>query len=472
MNIRKLLSDFSVAVVAQGLALLASVSVTLLLPKIMGVVSFGYWQLFMFYATYVGFFHLGLNDGVYLINGGRDRSAINKSSILSQFFVAGILQTIFAFVIVIAALFGNLPGERSFVIIMTALFMLPNNLALYIGYVFQAMNETKLFSFSSIVDRLVFFVPMISMLLLRVDQFEPYIIANCFGTICRLLFCLYFFRDFLRSKPDSIRVALKDSVHSISVGVKLMIATIASSLILGVGRAIIDMRWGIEAFGKFSLSLSMVTFFLNFVLQASMVLFPALRQTDNRHIAKFYKNTLDILDIFFPAVYLLYFPMAWILSLWLPQYQDSLTFLAYLLPICVFDSKMNIACVTLMKVRREETRLLVINIVSVAVCAVLSLWCAYLLNSMYAVVAGMVIAIIGRSIYSEWYMSRALGLQPSLASIADVMLSFIFIILTVRSSAAFAFCAYLTSYLIFLFLFRDNLKKLKSAFSQALKTKI
>ncbi|WP_212741397.1 hypothetical protein, partial [Bifidobacterium moukalabense] len=154
MNIRKLLSDFSVAVVAQGLALLASVSVTLLLPKVMGVASFGYWQLFMFYATYVGFFHLGLNDGVYLINGGRNRSAINKSSILSQFFVAGILQTIFALVIVIAALFGNLPGERSFVIIMTALFMLPNNLALYIGYVFQAMNETKLFSFSSIVDRL------------------------------------------------------------------------------------------------------------------------------------------------------------------------------------------------------------------------------------------------------------------------------------------------------------------------------
>lgn len=468
MNLRKLLGNFSVAVAAQGLAMLVSVIVTLLLPKILGVTAFGYWQLFIFYASYVGFFHLGLNDGVYLINGGRSRYAIDKSSVLSQFAVAGAVQSVCAVLIVVAALFGSLSADRSFVIVMTAVFMLANNLALYIGYVFQAMNETKLFSYSAILDRLVFLVPMASMLIMRVNSFEPYVVAHCLGAVCRLLFCLYFFRDFLGSRPERVREALKESAHSVRVGIKLMVANVASMLILGVGRAMIDARWGIEAFSKFSLALSMVTFFLSFISQASMVLFPALRQTDEQHVAKFYEGVQNALGLLFPAVYLLYFPMVWLLGLWLPQYKESLDVLAYLLPICVFDSKMNIGCTTLMKVRREETQLLVINVVSVAASAIIAVCGAYVIGSMYMVVAGMVVAIIGRSMYSEWYMARQLGVKRSALSLAEVALSIIFITLTITQPALTACIGYAAIYVLFLVLFRSNLLALKAQLRHSL----
>ncbi len=457
MNLRKLLGNFSVAVAAQGLAMLVSLIVTLLLPKVLGVTDFSYWQLFIFYASYVGFFHLGLNDGVYLINGGRSRQDIDKSSVLSQFAVAGAAQSVCAVLIVVAVLFGSLSADRSFVIVMTAVFMLATNLALYIGFVFQAMNETRLFSYSAIVDRLVFFVPMASMLIMRVNSFEPYVIAYCLGALCRLLFCLYFFRDFLASRPKQVREALKESAYSVRVGIKLMIATFTSMLILGVGRALIDMRWGIEAFGKFSLALSMVTFFLSFISQAAMVLFPALRQTDEQHVTKFYEGAQNALGLLFPVVYLLYFPMAWLLGLWLPQYQTSLVFMAYLLPICVFDSKMNIGCTTLMKVRREETQLLAINIVSVAASAVIAICGAYVISSVYVVIAGMVVTIIGRSMYSERYMARQLGVKRSALSLAEVALSLIFIALVITQPTLIACAGYAVCYALFLILFRRPL---------------
>ena len=66
------------AVFAQGLSTAVSVILTLLLPKVLGVAEFGYWQLFIFYLGYVGFFHFGINDGVYLIHGGETRDALDK----------------------------------------------------------------------------------------------------------------------------------------------------------------------------------------------------------------------------------------------------------------------------------------------------------------------------------------------------------------------------------------------------------
>lgn len=462
MNLRKLLGNFSVAVLAQGLAMFVSILVTLLLPKIMGVTAFSYWQLFIFYATYVGFFHFGLNDGVYLIYGGKIRHDIDKSSILSQFIIAGIVQSVSALLIVIAIFLGPLSEGRAFVIAATAIFMVANNLALYIGYVFQTMNETKLFSCAAILDRIVFLIPMLIMMIMHIRNFEPYVIAHCFGAICRLLFCFYFFRDFLASRPKCIHEAMRESIQSIRVGIKLMIANIASMLILGVGRVFIDARWGIEAFGKFSLALSMVTFFLNFISQASMVLFPALRQTDQQHVAKFYENAQNILGLFFPAIYLLYFPLVWILGWWLPQYKTSLDVLAYLLPICVFDSKMNITCTTLMKVRREEGRLLSINIFSVATSAVIAILGAYAFSSMYVVIAGMVIAIIGRSLYSEWYMSRQVNAKQNGLGIVGVLLSVIFICLVISQTPLVAFSGYAICYMFLLFIYHKTLYSLIS----------
>ena len=79
MNPRKLIADLLTAFGAQGISFLSSCITALLVPKLLGIEEFGYWQLFVFYASYVSFFQLGLNDGVYLQHGGEDRGRIDKS---------------------------------------------------------------------------------------------------------------------------------------------------------------------------------------------------------------------------------------------------------------------------------------------------------------------------------------------------------------------------------------------------------
>ena len=61
MDYRSILSNFSVALGAQGLSTLVGLLTSLIVPKLLGVADFGYWQLFIFYTTYLSIFKLGLN---------------------------------------------------------------------------------------------------------------------------------------------------------------------------------------------------------------------------------------------------------------------------------------------------------------------------------------------------------------------------------------------------------------------------
>lgn len=451
MNFRSLISNASVAFLAQGISFVMGCLTSLLVPKVLGVEEFGYWQLFIFYSTYVGFFHLGLNDGVYLVEGGKSRSEIGRRAVNSQMVVGIAFQTLFAVLIAAFAFASDLGSARVFVLLCTAYFMLAKNTALYLGYVFQAMNETKLYSFSCILERVIFLVPLAALLVLQVDSFQLYVLAYCLSTTCQLVYCLWHGRDFLASGFEAPGIAVRRAIGSIRIGCRLMLANIASQLILGVARFVIDAVWGIKTFGELSLSLSMVNFALAFVTQAAMVLFPALRQGGEHEVRSFFYNARNIMGLVFPAAYLLYFPGVWLLGMWLPQYANSFVFLAYLLPVCVFDSKMNIACTTYFKVAREESTLFCVNVAATIFSAAGTLLGAYVFKSVFFIIGSVTLAIILRSIYSEHRITRELSVSPCISITAgELVITVVFIVAATVLSPLVAFFIYLIAYLLFL----------------------
>lgn len=451
MNFKALADNAAVAFAAQGVSLFVSLIMSLLVPKVLGVESYGYWQLFVFYASYGGFFHFGLNDGVYLIEGGNTRQGIDKRLVNSQFRVALAIQAIVGGGIVLLGVLSPESGQREFVIFSFALYTVILNLSAYFGYVFQAINETKLFSFMTMLDRVMFLVPMVVMVTLRVDSFVPFVSAYLVARTCSLIYSLWKARDFLRAGSLSFSDSFKQAVASIKVGFSLMAANIASMLILGVARAMVDNVWGIEVFGRVSFSLSMVNFFITFVSQASMVLFPALRQGTEAERKSFYRGIRDMMEIAFPIVYLLYFPVAWVLSLWLPQYADSMRYFAILLPVCVFDAKMDICGTTYFKVLRGERTLLKLNVFTVLVSALLSVVGVYVLGSIDAVLMGAVIAIVGRSVWSERYLNKKMDVSSSLISAEEILLTVGFISLALLTPSYVAIPVYAAAYGTFLY---------------------
>lgn len=78
-RLKNFLKDFSYALLSNLVSLIVSVLMILVIPKLIGVREYGYWQLYLFYSSYVGFLHFGWIDGIYLRFGGKEYKDLDKS---------------------------------------------------------------------------------------------------------------------------------------------------------------------------------------------------------------------------------------------------------------------------------------------------------------------------------------------------------------------------------------------------------
>lgn len=396
------------AFAAQGVSLFLSILTSLILPKFLDKTNWAYWSLFLFYTGYVGFFHFGLNDGVYLKAGGTEYEDMDKKLLGAQFRFGALFQTVIGIIMVVCTYFFVDEKFRYFAIIATVIYMLLFNLTMYLGCIFQAANETRLYSMSVMIDKIVFMIAVIGLFLLKSRDFRVYILLYLFAKICAFAYCVYKGREIVFARRIPMTETWKESINSIKIGINLTIANIASNLILGAGRFVIDKYWGIDDFGEFSFSLTLTNFFLLFISQISMVLFPALRQVDEGKLKDLFDKSKKGLLVVLPVIFLLYLPAKEILRIWLPQYEISLVYMAILLPMCIFDGKMNLVCATYFKVLRKEKFLLFVNLISMTLSVVLSIFGAFVLKNMDAVVLAMVIAVGVRYFISQFYLERML----------------------------------------------------------------
>ena len=460
MNIRKLIGNFGFAALAQASSTVLSFVISFLVPKLLGVEEFGYWQLFIFYTSYCGFFLLGSNDGVYLINGGKTFEELDKRSVASQFMVTLALQVIFALAIGLCSLFLVHEEKRMFVILLTGIYLVFNNLTYYFGYIFQAVNETKTFSFLNVVDKLIFLVVLIPLLLTKSDRFYPYVILY---TAAKTTACVWSFmlsRQLFSCGFLPVRNAIRETWNSMTVGIKLTIANIAGMLILGVARFVVDARFGIVEFSQFSFAITLENFFITFITQLSMVLFPALRQSSLTEQKRFFRYLRDILSIGLPVVYILYLPVSIIVGWWLPTYTKALDYLAILMPVCLFESKMDLLGTTYFKVLREERTLLLLNLLTVFISASLSLFSIYCFESLTGVLLGAVFAVIVRSLWTEYHLNSRLQVPGTPMILEEVALTVSFIVLALLLPDDFTLAIYSMLYAIYLIKNRDAMSLL------------
>lgn len=441
--------------------LLQSIVMSLIIPKLMGVEQFGFWQLFIFYTQYAGFVHLGLLDGIYLKEGGKAYGNLDFRLLGVQLKVM-ILWVSFTMMPFVVFSFFNSDPNRAFVIFASAIFVVVYNTIAYLSYVLQCTNRIKAFSAGRMLDVAFFVSSLLVMLVLRVDYFKPYVITYFFVKILSLVYYTTKTKELWLHIKDSIDKEIVSEIKdNIKIGVTLLASNIASMLVLGFGRYMVDMNWGIEVFSKVSFTLMFVNFFMMFVQQASMVLFPDLRRRNDQQILSIYKRLRNILLYISPLVLIAYAPISLFIRFWLPDYTDAIQYLIFLLPLCCFETKMQLLYNTMFKVLRLERKLLLCNILAVSISVVTILISIYGIQNITAVVVSMLISIMARSIIAEFLISGKLSLDTkSIASniMYEMALVFAFIFMTIYMSLPIALISYVVIVGIF-YLFNINTLK-------------
>ena len=398
-DIIKVFKSISLSVLANLVVTCASIVTTLILPKFIPVDQYGYWQLYLFYTTYVGLFHLGINDGIYLRYGGQDYTKLDFGLMQAMLKCLAIIQFVIALVIIAIV---NIFSYRSNLTIIYSLIccMILTNIRYFFIYLLQATNRIKEFALVTVIDKIIFIV-LFLILLLQKQSAVAVIIADLSGRLVSLIISAYYCKELLFSYNDYDSFKIKSELESnVICGSKLLLANLASSCIIGIMRYGIQRQWDIETFGKISLMLSISNFFVIFINAVGVVLYPLLKRFDNEEKQLVFKNINLLFSDLLIFSLVMYYPIVGFVKWWLPQYSDYLQYILLLYPLYIFEGKTSLLYNTYLKVYRKERIIFAVNIICVVLSIMVTFINAIYMKNLFFMVLS-IFTLLGIRCYSE-----------------------------------------------------------------------
>lgn len=250
----------------------------------------------------------------------------------------------------------------------------------------------------------------------------PFILGYIICQAVALAYVLICARNILHASANFSGV-LSLCAADIVAGLKIMAAYYADSLIVGFTRMMTDWHLGLAAFGKLSLSFSLTNFVLTFIGQVSMVAFPVLKRLDADGQREKYLALRLLLHTVLPFVYLLYVPVTIILGLWLPEYEDSLFYLALTMPLCVYNCKASLLFNNYLKMGRNEGVLCLINLATLVLNVVFATVSIVAFDSVEMATCGIVCSVALRDLVFELFLAKKFGNDIARVCISEALLA-------------------------------------------------
>lgn len=458
MKIKKILRDFGFVISSNLITLGISTIVILIVPKLIGVTEYGYWQLFLFYTNYTGLLSLGWLDGIYLRYGGKNYNELDKNLFHSQFWMLIFLHLIFVMCI---AFWGNAfinNANNLFLLNALSLYLLISIAQSFFKFILQMTNRISEYSILTILSNATYFISVVLLLIFNFRDFQVLIAAFIFGNLVAMIYGLFVLRDlFIKNNKIKFFWSWKESWDNISVGSQLLIANAAAMLIIGIVRIGIQRGWGVSTFGKVSLTLSISNLLMIFINAISLVIFPKLKRINSAEINDLYSMIRDLLMPVVLIGMLTYFPISYFIPMWLPKYDSALIYMSVLFPMIAYQSKFEILSNTFMKVLRMERQLLFINIITLVISVILTVISVLVLHNLTATVFVIIIVMAIRSTISELYVKNKLQVKFSSEMLLETVMVVFFILLSWYLSTFEAMIGYMVILALYLLIKKNDI---------------
>lgn len=454
---RQISKNLFAAISAQILSLAVSFILGFIVPRYINEFAYSYWQTFLLYVGYVNIFQFGLLDGFILRYSQYDYNELDKPKTRSIFFALLTFTTIPCLITAIISLVFVQDIIYKVIIILVAVGMVTKNLYTYTSYTFQSTNRINKYSIGVIIQRVVYVLVIVVCLFLNVQDFYWYCIAEIAGDLAATLFGVICGREIYVGKAIPFKGAIEETKLCVVAGLPLLIANLSSGLYIGSAKMVTQWCWDELIFGKVSFAFSLFTVFLSFTMAISVVLFPSLKRLNEEELPSLYKKIRNAISPILFMVMLLYFPMCWVLEIWLPYYAESLKYLGMLLPLIVFTSKVSLLTNNYLKIYRKEGVMLVINVVTLGVCFGGCLISAFLLNNLDLLIIILVLSCAIRSIVSEAVVMKIIGQRVILDFIIEIIMALAFILFVRYLSLWWACLAYGCALVVYAIIYRKSI---------------
>lgn len=464
-----ILKKFSLSFLANIFSALTSVLMILILPKYMTLEDYGIWQLFLFYFSYAGFFHFGWIDGIYLRYGGQYYENLDSRVFSGQFYIL-------TFLLVSECIFINLflttniiqDNILKFVLQVASIAGIFINLFNFVNFIYQLSDKIKEYARNIAYERVITVILIILCVIFHKTKYNEIVYIKVISNFLLMIFAIYSAKKLLFAKIKFTE-AFREAYANISAGSKLMLSNIAGMLILGIIRFGISQGWDIATFGKVSLTLSISNFIMVFISAVSVVLFPILKRINQDRLAEIYIVLRRVLSYSLLALLITYYPLKYILIQWLPKYSDSLFYMGLLLPICIFESKMQMLVNTYLKSLRQEALMLKINIISVAFALITTYTTVVVMHNLQLTILAIVVNFAFRLLIAEHVLEKLLLVNLRRDSLEELLVVAGFIAINLLDNS-YNSLIYLVVYLCYAYVnkeyIKETFKKIKYEFAK------
>lgn len=444
-TILKSLKNFKYVLSSQILVLAFGFFNALVVPSVLSVNEFGYWQLYLFYSSYVGVFALGFNDGIYLKYGSYEYEDLPHKRLRSSIRIHLLILLFFLLLVSTYALFIR-DSQKQFVLILVSfnIFILGVN-GVFI-YILQITNRMKKYSLFSVLPKLIFIVGILLLISLNFANFEFFVlldfIAKSIVVILMVLTCCnLWFGDNV-----GFSEAFNEYRENVTVGIRLMLAQLMGMLVLGIGRFIVEWLGNIEDFAYYSFGITMTNLILVVIAAISLLAYPTLKRLNAENYPRYFEkinSMLQKMNLLIPSVYFL---VAIFIPIFLPDYVYTLEYLNVLFGVIMLQAKMQLLNNTFYKALRKENAMLKANMSSVVFFIIIAPGFFLITNSVFSIALSTLIIMGWRSLASEVYLRKVMNIQANKGILYEVVYIGMFTLIT----STLPYIASLLIYVIFL----------------------
>lgn len=343
--------------------MLVTLLTTFIIPMVLSVENYGYYKLYVFYASYVGISHLGFCDGVYLKYGGLDIDKVKRGEITSEWSSLLIYEACVALII---ALVGII--KHDFIIVCLGATAIPTVLFTFYTYVYQATGEfvhyTRVMNLSTAINLVLSLI----LVLLRVDDFRPFIICNVSVQVASFVIGSISFRK--TGLLGFTGFSFKKLETLISAGFLLMVGNFAYTLFIGIDKWFIKFTMEITDFSMYSFAGQLLTVVNMFITPISMTLYSNISRRKEQAFEIRIKKMLVVFLMVFPvAIYALTF----IIRHFMKQYIPAISVASILLITQLFLSLNLSVFINMYKAYKKQKDYFVRLVVALCVACALDL---------------------------------------------------------------------------------------------------
>ena len=396
--------DVSIYSLGNGFILVFGLVQFFIIPKYLTVEGYGYWQLFVLYASYVGILHLGFIDGILVRWAGKELVQIgNEIRVAFAFLLVEQIVVVVPLALILYFLIHP-PLQWLWLMILAYAFVM--NLATFFMFTAQAVRKFRLLTTVNVGRGLTFLLLVIVLFATGYLNYHYVVIAYLMGFVVALFALAFWFRKYLWGEKPAISSLWAYGRQNINVGIFVLLGNFVVVLFLTIDRLMVSSFFSIEQFAVYAFATVIVTVVIyTFARAASDVFFPYLSAAAPELRAQTYRLGKPAIILAWAAVLAGYFPLARLIEFYLPHYVASLPVMQVLLCTVGFGSLIQVLHVNYYKVYRKQRQYFLWGIAALTLSVVLNLLAIKAWGTLESVAIATLVS------FGVWYIVNELSLR-------------------------------------------------------------